>query len=174
MCKSLKFHVLQSVPVLGYFDHCIFLVRTSIQGLLLLLWVTQIQMSRYLGVYSRLVIFFNWRPSPCPQGIVRHPWNDLNSKHLMKLWFWLCSKGKNVSSLQRYKHRLDKLLFKKLSSRFMSVQILAQAIFKLCSNPCIQWLQVSNRFFTHKDHAGWGAASSWRSPSSGEFQDTSS
>lgn len=154
MCKSLKFHVLRSVPVLGYFDHCIFVVRTSIQDLLLLLWVTQIQMSRYLRVYSRLVIFFNWRPSPCPQGIVRHPWNDLNSKHLMKLWFWLCSKGKNVSSLQRYKHRLDKFLFKKLPSRFMSVQILVQAIFKLCSNPWIQWLQVSNWFFTLKDHAG--------------------
>ena len=160
------------MPVLGYFDHCIAVVRTSIQGLPLLLWVTQTQMSCYLGIYSRLVIFFNWRPSPCPQGTVRHPWNDLNSKHLMKLWFWLCSKGKNFSSLQRYKHRLDKLLFKKLSSRFMSVQILAQATFKLCSNSWIQRLHVSNWLFTLKDQAGWGAANSWDSPSSGEFHET--
>ena len=61
--------------MLGYFGHCIGLVETSIFRVLhLALWVTW--RSHDLGVDSKLLIFFNWRPSPCPQGTVRHPWND--------------------------------------------------------------------------------------------------
>lgn len=71
------------------------------------------QYSRYMKVYFKPIIVFNW---------------------------WLCSEEKNFSCLQSNKNMLDKLIWEIV--REMSVQLFAQVTLKLSSNSWIQWLQT--------------------------------